>query len=106
LIDFDECEEGYIDPNNFFYSCNLDQNIYIPKYGSPFYESFYFGFFGHPIELMTDIDDSYFNGDRIETEFDIKLDLQIESLSLMNEDDDKYMIDRNIINNYIETVGK
>jgi hypothetical protein len=106
MIDFEECIEGKIDPNDFFYSRDLDQNIYIPKYGNPLYESFYFGFFGHPIEIMADIDDSYFNGDRIETEFDIKLDLQIESFSLMNEDDDKYMIDRNIINNYIETVGK
>ena len=84
LIDFDECEEGYIDPYNFFYSNDSNFNIYIPKCTSELFSSFYNGYFGNRIELIKNIDELYFNDVKNPSDFneqlnDDELDLKIES---------------------------
>jgi hypothetical protein len=63
LSDFGSCKYGYAEPVQYFYmgyTENTIRDIYTPIIQQNGYNSYYDGYFGHPIEVMRDIDDLYF----------------------------------------------
>jgi hypothetical protein len=63
ITDFGLCCHGYAEPIQYFYigyKGYHTSDIYTPIIQQNGYNSYYDGYFGHPIEVLRDIDDLYF----------------------------------------------